>query len=392
VSSRRDGHRVLTRLTLVNWKNFTKVDFPIGERLFVVGPNASGKTNLLDALLFLRDLSIQGGGLQYAVAKRQGVSAIRCLAARRNPGVTIGVEILDSVTSASWTYTVTFGRVKSPQAEILGESVTSTDGREDDRSGASLAGESIEERRETHLQQAAYSQMYREVRETLAGVEFSHVVPQIVTAGPRYLADKDDPWGANLLAVIARAPAKTRKARLDRIGTVLKLAVPQLESLREHQDPDGRWHLIGRFRHWRHRNARQNELQFSDGTLRLIGILWAVQSGTGPLILEEPELSLHPDIVRHLPALILRVQQATRRRRRQVFISTHSPQLLESADIALSEVLVLRPATNGTAVELATNLAEVRTLVDSGLPLDQVIRANSAPRDLYQLLLPFGPE
>mgnify|MGYP002781015023 CR=1 FL=1 len=38
-----------TRLQLKNWKNFRKVDVELQERVFIVGPNAGGKSNLLDA-------------------------------------------------------------------------------------------------------------------------------------------------------------------------------------------------------------------------------------------------------------------------------------------------------------------------------------------------------
>ena len=53
-----------TRLRLRNWKNFPAADVSIRDRMFLVGPNASGKSNLLDAFRFLRDLASPGGGLQ----------------------------------------------------------------------------------------------------------------------------------------------------------------------------------------------------------------------------------------------------------------------------------------------------------------------------------------
>lgn len=40
----------IIHLRLLNWRNFKSVDVQVGERLFVFGPNASGKSNLLDAL------------------------------------------------------------------------------------------------------------------------------------------------------------------------------------------------------------------------------------------------------------------------------------------------------------------------------------------------------
>jgi len=55
---------------LDNRRNFVSVDVPVGPRQFLVGPNASGKSNLLDALRFLSDLVIVGGGLEAAVENR----------------------------------------------------------------------------------------------------------------------------------------------------------------------------------------------------------------------------------------------------------------------------------------------------------------------------------
>lgn len=52
-----------THLRLKNWRNFRGVDVPLGERVFVIGPNACGKSNLLDAFRFLRDVAESGGGL-----------------------------------------------------------------------------------------------------------------------------------------------------------------------------------------------------------------------------------------------------------------------------------------------------------------------------------------
>ena len=60
-----------TRLKLENWRNFLTVDVQLQRRVFLVGPNASGKSNVLDALRFLRDIADpQGGGFLAAVTKR----------------------------------------------------------------------------------------------------------------------------------------------------------------------------------------------------------------------------------------------------------------------------------------------------------------------------------
>ena len=58
---------IVSKLVLRNWRNFRSVDVPLTDRVFVIGPNASGKSNLLDVLSFLRDIAKAGGGLQGAV-------------------------------------------------------------------------------------------------------------------------------------------------------------------------------------------------------------------------------------------------------------------------------------------------------------------------------------
>lgn len=51
--------------------------------------------------------------------------------------------------------------------------------------------------------------------------------------------------------------------------------------------------LVAEIKHWRPQGGWQREASFSDGTLRLIGLLWFLSRGDSPLLLEEPELSLH---------------------------------------------------------------------------------------------------
>ncbi len=77
---------LVSKVTLKNWRNFRKLDLVLRDRVFVVGPNASGKSNFLDVFRFLRDIAkAEGGGLQKAIKERGGVSKIRSLAARRDP-------------------------------------------------------------------------------------------------------------------------------------------------------------------------------------------------------------------------------------------------------------------------------------------------------------------
>jgi predicted ATPase len=141
--------------------------------------------------------------------------------------------------------------------------------------------------------------------------------------------------------------------------------------------------------HWRPQSTWQQEDQFSDGTLRLMGLLWAALDGTGPLLLEEPELSLHPEFVRFIPQVFARLQ---RRSGRQVLVSTHSPDLLQDDGIGLDEVLLLLPSEEGTQVQPAGSFRDIRALLERGLSMAEAVLPKTAPQKMEQLLFAFGDD
>ncbi|WP_422412990.1 MULTISPECIES: AAA family ATPase [unclassified Endozoicomonas] len=65
------------------------------------------------------------------------------------------------------------------------------------------------------------------------------------------------------------------------------------KGLRYIRNERGQPHLEAQYEHYRPNAGWQSEEHFSDGTLRLLGILWSLMEGMGVLLLEEPELSLH---------------------------------------------------------------------------------------------------
>lgn len=370
-------------LLLKNWKNFSHVQVEVPNRLFLVGPNASGKSNFLDAFRFLRDLVVPGGGLQEAVRRRGGVGAIRCLAARQNPEVLIQVKVSGT---EDWQYTIAFHQDNQRRPVLVreivskgGREILNRPNREDREDPARLT--------QTWLEQVTANKDFRELATFFAGIHYTHIVPQLIREPDRSIGRHNDPFGGDFLEQVATTRERTRAARLRRIAHALKVALPQLEAVELWRDTRGTPHLRGKYRHWRPRGAWQTEEQFSDGTLRLMGLLWALLEKSGPLLLEEPELSLHPAIVRLLPQLFAR---ASRHTGRQVFVSTHSLDLLSDTGIGLHEVLLFKPAGEGTQVEPAASRAEIRDLLDNGVPLPEILLPYTRPENPEQLLLQLG--
>lgn len=372
-----------THLEITNWRNFTSASVSLGQRVFLVGPNASGKSNLLDVLRFLQDIAAVGGGFQAAVEKRGGVTRVRSLAARRNPTVRVAVRIGTEDDPDRWRYEISFGQqtrgrrlpqIESERVTHDGRAVLDRDATNEDQ----------EVRTQTTLEQVASNRSFREVSEFLSSVRYLHILPQLIREPSRAMPHTDDPYGSDFLEQVALTNANTKRARLKRIAAALRVAIPQLETLEEYRDETGTPHLRGRYQHWRGKGAWQDESQFSDGTLRLLGLLWVLQDGTGPVLLEEPELSLHPEVVRRLPQLLHTV---TRRGGRQAILSTHSTDLFLDEGISLDEVLILSPRGEGTSVSHAEDMRDIVDLLEGGGLLLDAILAHTRPPNAHQLAL-----
>lgn len=222
---------------LKNWRNFRTFDVPFSDRVIIIGPNASGKSNLLDAIRFLRDIAHPGGGLQRSITQRGGLSKVRCLAARREPDVEIEVELSEGGSAPEYKY-----------------------------------------------------------------------------------------------------------------------AIGITQQVRGYRQP-----------------VLRSEKVWKNGSLLL---------RDAPLLLEEPELSLHSEIVKRLPALFARLQRQTKR---QLFISTHNWDLLSEKSIGGEEVVMLTPGQEGTNAQLASSSTEVRTLLEAGLSIADAALPSSIPPQLSQL-------
>lgn len=379
---------LISHIRLKNWRNFQWLDLPFRQVSYVLGPNAAGKSNLLDALRFLRDVSkTQGGGLQAAVAERDGISKVRCLHARRDPEVEIDIEISQEVDQPvpSWRYVLGFKpEGKGAQRLLVSREQVWKDGvqllnRPDpkDASDAFLLTQ-------THLEQIQTNQSFRELADFLSNITYLHLVPQLLRFGEKIGGKRlaDDPYGQGFLERVAKTPEKTRDARLRKISTALSLAVPQFQDLRFKKDDMGHPHLEALYAHHRPNAGWQSEEHFSDGTLRLFGLLWALLEGSSVLLLEEPEISLNDAIVKEIPLIIDRLQR-DRKTRRQVVLTTHSEALLSNPGIDERGVVLLETGRQGTTGR-ALDMPEKQAL-SAGLSVAEVVLPKTRPSKVSQL-------
>lgn len=379
----------ITHLRLKNWRNFRSADVSLQNRVFIVGPNASGKSNLLDAIRFLRDVATNG--FQSAVDTRDGLERIRCLATRsyNQSHVTISINIGDDSEPEKWHYELTFkseGRGRRRpiiQRELVtnkGEIILDRPNQQDRDDPERLIN--------TDLGTIQSNKEFREISSFLGSVNYLHIVPQFLRNPERVVSVKNDPYGADLPLRMAKVHKRTRERRLRAINKALQVAAPQFSELVLRQNEQGQWHLLGNHEHWKRSPALLDERGFSDGTLRLIGLLWILLDSKGPVLLEEPELALHSELASWMPSLIFSVQ---REGKPQAILTTHSAEMLKDAGISPREVVVLQTSPNGTTAVTANHFEHVEDIMDMGFAVGDPITPLTRPESAHDISSVFLP-
>ena len=398
---------IITHLSATNWRNFQQIDVPLSVRQFIVGPNASGKSNLLDIFRFLQDIAKnEGGGLQEAVAGRGGVPILRNLVTEQEAEIAIEISLADTLESPeTWRYAIGFRQVPQDQsythryfASLTHERVWKDGKRLIDRPDTE---DKEDPDRLIHTILEDTNQNFQELVDFFQSITYLHLVPQLlrfpdlITIGSvetdvnaqrsakisRRKSTRTQ-FGHDLLEKIANVDEETRCSHIKTIEEALKIAVPQLEHLEFKHDEMGRPHLSLHCSHWHPNSSAQHEAQFSDGTLRLLGLLWALLENESVLLLEEPELSLHVGIVSELAYLIYKMQAS---KNQQVLVSTHSDVLLAQPEIDGTEVLMLTPTKSGTEAKIASDNEAVKQLLEADFTVGEVVLSRSSPENVKEM-------
>src|SRR5690625_3638354 len=376
---------IITRVKALNWRNLRKVSVPLERRVFAVGPNAGGKSNFLDIFRFLREIAVRGGGLYSAVQKRGGVGSLQCRAGVED-GFEIAVTLGDKNRPDLWAYEIGVQRCGSGRKYpiLKYERVFKNGEKIVDRPDELDRSDPIR-LEQTFLENGTANAAFRPLVTFFAEMVCHSWAPSGMGAYP-WMGDLAEFFGNEparaFLRDIMAVPETVRRNRIEKIEAVLQLVVPQFKRLNLAELNGNRVRLETMFEHWRPGEKLPQE-QFSEGTLRLISILWALLSSESVLLLEEPELSLHPSVVRHLPGLIYRLK---RKQPGQTILTTHSPELLADEGIDAQEVVLFLPdEEGGVSIMPASELREAQALIDAGLSVGEVVLPRSQASRVEEL-------
>lgn len=393
----------LTHIAITNWRNFAHIEFDLSSRLFVVGPNSSGKTNLLAALRFLSDVARFGlaatserwGGperyfrsgtekasfdftleldehqIEYKLALRKEPSATELHKRHNSASDAIEFPPGDRVVVDSEALLIN----RQP-VSISAERATEADGlRLDERVRSVLDPDSVvQPASRFKVKDVRNSVLYQMARIAIEAIRYIHPNPRKMLER----ADRYDPdHGTGFFQHAGRFSEQQLDAVVERIRPIMASVVPEIPNLSYQRMGLGTELVFYSDTPVRGASGVYSHERFSEGTLRLLGLLFDLATlprDTSVVLIEEPETFLQASVVRSLPSLLAEVAM---NRNVQMVISTHSPELIDSELVLPSQVLVLRSENGETTGELLSqsNDPRIKAVVNAGLPKSQGIDA-----------------
>ena len=343
----------IRRVALRNYKSIGQCDVRLGALTYLVGPNGSGKSNFLDSLHLVRDAL--SGSLENALNERGGLAEVR----RRSSGHPnhFGIRLDFCLPGGQLgRYAFSIGALPSRGYEVQREEcVLDGDGPhfEVERGKFLRSSEAtVPAITADRLALISLSGLasFRPIFDALTSMGFYNLNPKLMRE-PQKPQDGRllKPVGENIASTIGHLERVAPDA-LAQIESYLQTVVPTvhgverlqmgpLETLRFRQD------MAGAKFPWKF--PAQN---MSDGTLRALGILTALFQGNrdfAPSLvgLEEPETALHPAAAAALREALNRASSQT-----QVLVTSHSPELLDDADLAPDAFLAVESLGGETRI------------------------------------------
>ena len=341
----------------------------------IVGPNAVGKSNLVDCLRFVRDAVRTD--LEHAVSKRGGIGRVRQNSRTKPYKISVNLEFEQSFEDIAEkslaTYELTLESLTGGNYVVEHErAACAVEAWVDDRDGnpnsAVLMDVGFERGKDGRITKTndplerparpdqlalGLSVLFDSLGEPIADFvgdwSYSSLYPNTLRTPSS--PDKDTELaedGSNWASVIKALKRTVRgRAALDRITEAMASVIPTFKEVTVQTVGS---YLVPRFRFESPGQVTDfDPVQMSDGTLRIFGILLALYQVPPPalLVIEEPEQTVHPGVLGVLADAMREASENT-----QIIVTTHSPHFVDR--FAPEEIRV------ATLVDGATRIAPVK--------------------------------
>jgi predicted ATPase len=315
---------VLDSITIRGFKSIASIEeLALGAINLVVGPNGSGKSNFIGVFSFLH--AIREGRLHDYVIKAGGADKVLHFGSK----VTPQLEIRISFRGGENQYEIVLGATEDDQLYPQSERVCFWNKAKhpDGPYWENLQAKGVE----AGISDPKVSKVGRHVRDRLDRWRLYHFHDTSASSPMKKTADLDDndylrPDGSNLAAFLYFLREKHAES-YGLIRRAVQRVAPFFDDfhLRPQKLNPGKIRL-----EWRHKGTEDyfSASSLSDGTLRFIGLatLFLQPQSLRPsvILVDEPELGLHPYAITLLASLVKQASIGT-----QIILSTQSPLLLD---------------------------------------------------------------
>lgn len=331
--------RPIDKLIIKGFKSLQDVELELGPLNVLIGPNGGGKSNLISYFEMLRELVDKR--LQLWVAKRGGANRVLTYGARRTPQLSSQIKFDDT------SYQFELEHTDTDVLAFAGESITyHADGNE-----VHFPIGQTEARLRDNFVHGLLSAV-PELPEDQGYVSIFnwtiyHFHDTSSTAPVKLMSQVHDNQylrhDASNLAAYLYMLRQAREDTYDEIVKTVRLAIPFLEDFVLKPESLNANSVMLK---WRHKDFDYEFLpsQLSDGSLRFICLVTALLQPDPPatLIIDEPELGLHPFAISLLGSLLDSASE-----RMQVIVATQSSQLLD--EFSVNDLIVVE-LENGVSV------------------------------------------
>ena len=375
---------MLKQLTLENWKSFRHAVLPIDPLTILIGTNASGKSNALEALEFLKR-TVLGKGLEAALAGDITLTSIRggveWATLKPETQFTLEVLIQGRDDRTDYLYSLTVGT--KPRVQVNAESLSII--KRDKNDVKSSQKEKLFQTEPCTTHSATIkSLIFGEVKVKLTNQEFtrSHsVLSQLIGLSMKMvegknivsqslsnvfildpiptkmrayspLSDRLESDAANIAGVLAALPEE-QKLKIENILSTYVKDLPEKDIHKIWAETVGRFNsdaMLYCEELWAKNQPPMliDARGMSDGTLRFLAILTAllVLPEGSQLVIEDVDNGLHAS---RSELLVKMLREIGEQRRIDILATTHNPALLDAlgAEIVPFVVVAHRDSETG---------------------------------------------
>ncbi len=387
----------LASVRIRHYKSLSDIEFEDMQPLTVlVGCNGEGKSNIIDALRFLRDAVTEG--LDHAVSKRGGIALIRQYSPTKPYRMSFDFTFEEGAGISALTsrYSLSLTSLREGNFRIEHEScewfqdihLDNTDEDQPDSefrrlnfqrdAGGKLRIDGADEHRTLPPDTLALGgrvvisgYIYRLAAPLvtfISGFRFSSIYPNTLRTPAHPDTDATLKEGGENWGSIIRAMKKTSRGKqaLEQIKEMMGIVMPQLEDITAR--------TIGSFVlpyfKVREKNGDAHFFdpsQISDGTLRILGILLALYHTPHPslMVVEEPEQTVNPALLALLSDAFNEASERT-----QLLITSHSPYLVDLFDPEKIRVVTMQ---NGETRVAPIRRSQREAVKEHLLSLEQIM-------------------